>query len=304
MRSQTNIRLALWSIWVIPLLWTVNSLLARMAPGVVGPYTLGLLRWGIAGLALTALVFPELRCHRRHILQRWRQYGVLGFLGMVVCGAWVYIGGETTSATNIGLIYAASPALICLGSSLWLHERLGRLQWLGLALALAGVVHVVVQGHWLSLADFEFVVGDLWILGGVVGWALYALLQEAWPSPLGAAARLAVSALASVPMLAAGAAWELTRPAAPALGGQALAMGLTAALVPGLMAFALYGWSQRVLGPSKVAAALYLGPLYGAVAAWWLLDESLGWYHLWGCALLLPGVYLASRPSRGSCAPA
>lgn len=296
MRSDANLRLAALAIWLIPLLWTVNNLLARMAPGVVGPYTLGLMRWGFAGLLLVFLVRKELRREWRHIAHRWYQYLVLGFLGMVVCGAWIYIGGQTTSATNIGLIYAAAPALITLGAALWLRERMHLHQWLGLALALAGVLHVVVQGRWMSLAGFRFVEGDLWIVTGVVGWALYVLLLDAWPSPLGAAARLAAMAGASVPLLAVGAAWELVQPAAPAIGGTALLMGLTAALVPGLMAFALYGWAQQVLGASRVATTLYLGPLYGALAAWWLLDESLGWHHLWGGLLLLPGVYLASRP--------
>lgn len=296
MRNPAHVRLARLSIWLIPLLWTVNNLMARVAPGVVEPYTLGLMRWGVAGALLTVLVHDELRREWAHIVRTWHHHLVLGFLGMVACGAWVYIGGRTTTATNIGLLYSAAPALIAVCSALWLHERMGPLQWLGVALALVGVLHVVVQGRWAGLADFRFVEGDLWILAGVVCWALYALLLAHWRSPLGAAARLAVIAWGSVPFLAAGTAWELAQRGTPALGPQAWLMGIVAALVPGLMAFGLYGWSQQILGASKVAATLYLSPIYGALAAWWLLGESLGWYHLWGAVLLLPGVYLASRP--------
>lgn len=297
MRSDAKIRLALFSIWLIPLLWAVNNLLARMAPGVVEPYTLGCMRWGIAGALLSLLARAELRREWRHIAQAWHQHLVLGFLGMVACGAWVYIGGRTTSATNIALIYTAAPALITLGSAVWLRERLGRAQWLGLTLAMAGVLHVIVQGEWARLAELRFVEGDLWILAGVVCWVFYALLQEAWRSPLGAVARLAVISWGAMPFLVAGSVWEMSQPGTPALGTDAVLMGLTAALLPGLMAYGLYGWSQQILGASKVASTLYLGPLYGALSAWWLLDESLGWYHLWGGALLLPGVYLASRPA-------
>ena len=270
--------------------------MARLAPGVVEPYTLGLMRWGIAGALLTVLAHGELRREWRHIARSWYQYVLLGFLGMVACGSWVYIGGRTTSATNIGLIYSAAPALIAVCSAVWLRERMGGVQWLGVVLAMFGVLHVIMQGHWTNLAEFRFVEGDLWILVGVICWALYALLLEVWRSPLGAAARLAAIAWGSVPFLVAGTAWELAQPTTPAIGAQALLMGIVAALVPGLMAFGLYGWSQQILGASKVAATLYLGPLYGALAGWWLLDESLGWYHFWGAALLLPGVYLASCP--------
>ena len=46
---------------------------------------------------------------------------------MWVCGAWVYIGGRTTPALNIGLIYAASPILVvALGRLLYARTPDGR----------------------------------------------------------------------------------------------------------------------------------------------------------------------------------
>lgn len=50
-----------------------------------------------------------------------------------------------------------------------------------------------------------------------------------------------------------------------------------------------------MLDASRVAASLYLGPLYGGLTAWWVLGESLGWHHVMGTLLILPGIYLASR---------
>ena len=70
---------------------------------------------------------------------------------------------------------------------------------------------------------------------------------------------------------------------------------LTAALLPGLGAYWIYGSAQKVLGASRVAVTLYLGPLYAALAAWGVLGEPLGWHHLVGAALILPGVYWVSR---------
>jgi drug/metabolite transporter (DMT)-like permease len=68
-----------------------------------------------------------------------------------------------------------------------------------------------------------------------------------------------------------------------------------AALIPGIGAYWAYGFCQKVLGASRVAASLYLGPLYGGLTAWGLLGEPLGWHHLAGAGLILPGIYLASR---------
>jgi drug/metabolite transporter (DMT)-like permease len=160
----------------------------------------------------------------------------------------------------------------------------------GIVLALLGVLHVIVKGEWGALGSVQFVVGDWWIVAAMIAWALYALLQKVWTSPLGATARLAAICGGSMPFLLAARVNPVKRLSCRMLG-------IFAALVPGVMAYWIYGWAQKILGASKVAVTLYLGPLYGAMLAWWVLGETLGWHHLWGGALILPGVYLVSTPS-------
>lgn len=288
-------RLALILIWVTPALWAVNYIIARKAPGVIEPYTLALGRWALAGVLLVLMARTELWRERRAIAAVWYQYVALGFLGMLVCGAWVYIGAKTTGAMNIALIYSASPVLIALGAVLWLGERFRLRQVLGVVVALSGVVHVVVKGQWAALAQVQWVAGDGWIVLAMVSWALYALLQKVWPSTLSATARLGATCLGAVAVLLPCAVWELGLHTTPAWSWQACAMVLAAALVPGLGAYWIYGWSQKILGASRVAVSLYLGPLYAALAAWGVLGEPLGWHHVAGAALILPGVYLVSR---------
>ena len=289
-----RVRLALLSIWFIPALWAVNYIIARKAPGVIEPYSLALGRWGLAGLLLAWFARSELWRERRTVLAVWYQYVALGFFGMLVCGAWVYLGAKTTQAMNIALIYSASPVLIALGAVLWLHERFKPRQALGVLLALAGVVHVVVKGQWAALAQVQWVAGDGWIVLAMVSWALYALLQKVWPSTLSSTARLAAICAGGVALLLPCAVWELAQASTPDWTWQATALCVAAALVPGLAAYWIYGWAQKMLGASRVAVTLYLGPLYAAVAAWGVLNEPLGWHHLAGAALILPGVFLVS----------
>lgn len=288
-------KLASLAIWGIPLLWSVNYLVARRAPGVIDPYLLALLRWAIAGLLLGVLARAELAAHWRDILRVGHQYLVLGFFGMVVCGAWVYVGARTTTAVNIALIYSASPVLIVVASALWLKERMRAVQWLGVALALLGVLHVIAKGQWLSLAAVELVPGDGWIVAAMVSWALYALLQRVWPSTLSATARLAAICAGGVLILLPCALWESAQADAAPWSAEAAGLALAAALFPGLAAYWVYGWAQRILGASRVAMTLYLGPLYGALVAYGVLGEPLGWHHVAGAAMILPGVYLVNR---------
>jgi drug/metabolite transporter (DMT)-like permease len=285
-------RWALFLIWLTPLLWTVNIVVARTAPGLVSANVLALGRWALAGVLLAWVARQELWRHRQAIwAARW-QYLALGTCGMWICGAWVYWAGESTTAMNISLIYAASPVMIALGAVWWLGERFSLRQSLGVVLAMAGVVHVVVQGQWRALAEVQWVLGDLLIVVAAMSWAAYALMQKKWVSPLGSTARLAAMCAGGVVVLLPFALWELTLESTPPLTPTALWLMVLAALLPGVLAYWVYGWTQKVLGASRVAVTLYLGPLYTAVAAWLVLNEPMGWFHLLGGLMILAGVGL------------
>ena len=286
---------ALILLWVVPALWTVNYIVARKAPGIIGPHLLALGRWGLAALVLVVLARSELWAQRANIAKAWWQYLILGALGMLICGAWVYQGARSTQAMNIALIYAASPVLISLGSVWMLKDSINKRQIAGVCLALLGVVHVVVKGQWTALSNVQFVVGDLWIVAATIAWAGYALLQKKWPSQLSAKARLAAICLGGIVSLLPFSIWELFQPDLTVWGAQAFWLIVIAGLVPGLGAYWIYGWAQKILGASRTAVALYLGPLYAAFMTWAFLGEAPGWHHLFGGLLILPGVFLVMK---------
>ena len=295
-----RLRLAYLLLLVTPALWAVNYLSARLSVGIVAPHVLALGRWAIAGGLLTLLAWTDISANRAAFGREWKRLAVFGFLGMWICGTFVYIGGRSTSATNIGLLYAISPVLIALGSTLFLKERMGPVQLVGVALALAGVVHVVLKGQWAALAQVSFVAGDLWILGAALSWAAYALLLKAWPSSYGDLARLALSCWGGVAALIPLAIIEAAVfiPSDP--GWKTFGLMALTALFPGVGAYLAYGFMQRVLGAARVGVVLYLGPLYTAAMAAMVLDEPVYPFHLVGAALTLPGLYLATRPARAS----
>ncbi|MDR3454527.1 MAG: DMT family transporter [Rhodoferax sp.] len=288
-------RLAVALIFITPALWSVNYLVARRAPGVIEPHMLAVQRWLMAGLAFCFFARAELWARRRDILADWRHTVVLGALGMWICGAWVYLGGHSTSATNIALIYALSPVMIVVISRLWLKEPFSVVQAFGVALALTGVLHVVLKGEWAQLAEVQWAVGDAWILAATVSWTFYSLLLRRWPSPLGDGARLGVISLAGVAVMLPFAAWEAVSSPVPAFSKAGFELALAAAILPGFAAYLAYSLMLRELGAARVSVVLYLGPLYAAVMAWLVLGEPVHEYHAVGLALVLPGIYLVNR---------
>jgi drug/metabolite transporter (DMT)-like permease len=298
MKPEISQRWAFVLLLVTPAFWSANYLVARLAPGEIAPHMLALCRWALAASVLGIFAFPELKAKRHLILRNAWHYLVLGGLGMWVCGAWVYIGARSTSATNIALIYSLSPAFIVLCASIWLHEKLRGIQWLGIALAMTGLVHVVIKGQWGNLLAVRFVAGDLWILACAFAWAGYALLMKKWPTDFSPLARLVLTALGGCIVLLpftiieAASGMPLTQ---TQWNWKSFALIALAGLVPGAFAYWAYSTAQKSLGAARTAMALYMGPLYGALLGWAVLGESVYGYHAVGAALILPGLYLASQ---------
>jgi len=290
-----DLRLAQALIFITPALWSVNYLVARWAPGVIAPHALALGRWLVAALLLAIVCRSELVAKRGLIRAEWRQFIVLGALGMWVCGAFVYIGGRTTTAINIGLLYSVAPVLIALASAVWLRERLSGLQLAGVALALTGMLLILFKGDRNTLAQLRITVGDAWIAVAVLCWAAYSVLLRAWPSAFGAVARLTLIACGGIVVLIPFTVWEALAWWPTELSWRSAGLVLLAALIPGAGSYAAYSYMQRKLGAARVGTVLYLGPLYSALVGWAVLGERVEWFHGVGALFILPGIWLATR---------
>ncbi|WP_437877437.1 DMT family transporter [Sorangium sp. So ce513] len=288
-------RVAQVLLFVTPALFTANMVVARATADFIPPVALAELRW--LGVVLVLLPFcgRELWRGRAALRRDWARYALLGFLGMGICGAGVYLGAATTTATNIGLIYAASPVLIILLSRAMFGDRLSRREGLGTALALAGVLVIVLRGDPAALLSLRFSAGDLIILVCAISWALYTVLLKRWPDPLGVTARLTAIALAGVIVMLPPLGWELVRRGPPDFDLRTIAAVLTLIFVPGVGAYATYGYITQHLGPSRTGLVLYLSPVYTAVIAWLLLGEAFAFHHWLGAALVLPGLFFATH---------
>ena len=284
-------------LWVVPGLWSSNYLIARASHGVIAPHALAMGRWALALAIMLPFVGAALWRQRAAVRQEWRHLLALGALGMWICGAFVYQAGHTTSATNIALLYAVAPVAITAVSLRLLGERMSTPQRIGVVLALSGVVFIIVKGELDNLLAVRLAVGDAWALVASACWVAYSVLLRHWPSTLGPAVRLAAiitgGLLVLAPFTLAEALWTDT----PPWSLQALGLVVAGAVLPGVLSYTAYSYLQRELGASRTALLLYLAPVYGALGAWVLLGEPPGWYHAAGAALILPSIWLATRPS-------
>jgi len=288
-------QIALLLLIIIPALFSTNIITARAVNEFIPPFALAFWRWWLAFLLFLPAIAPDLIRQRHQIVAEWRDLLVLGVLGMGICGAFVYIGADTTSATNIGLIYASAPILIAAAATLMYREPLGRARAAGILISLIGVLVIVFRGDLNALRTLSLVPGDLWIATAAIAWAVYSVMLRYRPSRLPGQVRFAATmlfgAIALLPFhLAEHVSGDVVQINIPTIGAI-----LIVAIIPGLGAYLGYARIQRALGASPTALILYLAPIYTALMAWLLLSENLELYHLLGALLILPGIFLSTR---------
>ena len=297
--AAARLRWARVLLWVVPLLWSSNYIIARLADGIIAPHALALGRWTLAAALLLPWMARGLWAQRQALRQEWPQLLVLGFLGMYICGAWVYEAGRSTTSTHIALIYAATPMAIAVASARLLHEHMRAAQWLGVGLALAGLLFVIAKGELANLLAVRLTAGDGWIVAAAAAWTAYSVLLKRWPSAFGPGERLVAVIAGGVLVLLPATLVETLLIDAPPLGWQAAGLVAFAAVLPGVLSYGAYSYLQRELGAARTALMLYLAPVYGALLAWAVLGERPGWYHAAGAALILPSIWLATRGHGG-----
>src|SRR5262249_41774290 len=137
----------------------------------------------------------------------------------------------------------------------------------------------------------------LWVLAAMTVWAVYtAILREAprmhWLSF--AAITFSVAALLNLPLfIGEMLAGKYIYPTPGAL--VAIAYIST---MPSIVAQICYIRGVELIGSSRAGVFMHLIPLFGVILAMIFLGETLHFYHLTGFALILSGVWLASRRTR------
>ncbi|NKB52441.1 MAG: EamA family transporter [Rhizobiaceae bacterium] len=283
----------------MPLFFSSNIIFGRVVADQVEPFILAFIRWSLTALILLPFVWPTLVRQRQLIVSQWRQIALLGFLGMWICGALVYLALDYTTATNGTLIYTSSPVLIILIEWLFGGRKISTREALGIAIAVFGVVVLVVKGSLDTLMSLSLNLGDLIFIGAAFSWAIYSVLLKARSvAPLQTLPLFmliaATGALLLAPFTLVEIAWRQTFPTS--LSAWTNIAGIV--LLASLLAFSFFQYGVKVLGPSVTGIFMYLLPVYGVGLAVLFLGEELALYHMWGVLLVLSGLVLATWPKK------
>jgi drug/metabolite transporter (DMT)-like permease len=273
--------------------WGFNQVAVKLALPDIPPMLQAMIR--SAGALPVLLLIARFRG-----VKMFERDGTLraGLLAGVIFGVefvLIYRGLLLTSASRAVVFLYTAPFFVALGSYLFLGERLRASQWGGLALCFLGVALAI--GVPQADVDANVLLGDLMIVGGGAMWAATTLLVKATallrtPAEKGMGYQVAVS----IPILGF-AAWISGETLTRVPGPLALSlMAYQAIWVVGLT-FLIWFMLMKTYSASKLSAFTFITPLFGVVASYFIMHDTLTLAFGAAALLVIAGLYLVNRPS-------
>jgi drug/metabolite transporter (DMT)-like permease len=217
-----------------------------------------------------------------------------GLLFALDLSFWV-TGIDYSGASRPTLMANTAPLWVGLGSLLIFRERLGRLFWFGLALAVLGAA-LVLGADLLSSTVVGF--GTFLGLLAAVFYGAYHLVTQRGRISLNTLSYFWITtASASIILLIINLALDR-----PLLGYDRFTLFnfLAIGLIVQLLGWSLINFAQGYLRASVVAPTLLLQPVVTAIVAVLLLGERFTTWHIAGGFIVLAGVFVVHRSRSGS----
>jgi drug/metabolite transporter (DMT)-like permease len=279
------------------LIWSGNWVAGRALRDAFDPLSLNFWRWLIATAVLAPFALRGLRGKGALIRRHAGILLLLALSGVAAFHSLVYLGLRTTPAVNAVLLNSSIPLFMMLCSWIIEGERAAPRQIAGMLLSLAGILVILSRGEPASLLQLELHGGDFWILLGMPIFGIYSVLLKRRPAGLGGLEFLfVISAMGVLIMapVAAALAWQ-TPPRWP---GAAAASGVVyMALGASVLAYICWNRGVSVVGANAAGFTVHLLPAFGALLAVLFLGEAFAGYHAAGIAVILAGVFVATRPA-------
>lgn len=279
------------------LFWAINIVLGRFAADEIPPVAFAFLRWLGASLIILPFVWKDLVRQADVIRRHLPLLAALSATGIGGYNALAYAGLGYTEALNALLIQSTGPLLIALWCFLLWRDRLTVGQLAGILTSLTGVAVIVTRGDLSQIAALDFNPGDILILLALVLYGLYSALLRKRP-PLNQLTFLATTVIGGAILLAPCAAVEFAIGKRLEVSPASLAVLAYVALFPSLIAYMFFVRGVELIGANRAGPFFHLMPVFGSVIAILFLGEEPHLFHAAGFALVIGGVFVATRGVR------
>jgi drug/metabolite transporter (DMT)-like permease len=231
--------------------------------------------------------FPKIS--RREVLQI---LGV-GFVGYGVSLSLQFLGTKLSTAANGSLVTSATPAFVLLFAWMLLKERITPRRLIALFLATLGVVAVIDPRT--AQLDPELFLGNLFLIGAAITWALYSVLVRKVTQNIDVLLFSLVAFLGGLPVTASAGAWEWSTVGVGEITLGVVGGVLFLGIISTALAMVLWNTAFAYLDASLASLTFFAQPVVGTLLGWLFLNESITPLFLFGGLLIGIGLIISSR---------
>lgn len=282
----------------VALAFSGQWIVGKLGVAAVPPLELSAIRFAVVGAALVAIC--ALRRTRLPI-DRWRLVAVAAAFGILGFNALAFVGLTMTPASDAALIVPTTiPALTGLFSVL-IGERLTPGKIVGFSIASAGAAIVIIAGQGTGAPFSERrLLGDMLLLAGAASWAAYVTIGAValrTASPLGL---VALSSCFGAAMLFPFGFLEHGYRDVPSWRIESWLAVAYLVVVATIVGYVLIFWAVHRFGAGLGSMVSYLVPLATLLLAFAILGERPQTLQMFGGAVILIGVRVATRRPRAT----
>jgi len=273
-----------------------------MAVGQVDPYTLIVLRWAGALLAILPFALPHLRRDWPAIKHSWPILAFYGAVGFATFNVMMYVAAYFTSAVNSSIEQSLIPVTVMLGNFLIFGVRAKLLQIIGVLITIIGLLFTATHGDPSRILTLSINFGDGLVLLACIAYSAYSLALRYRPA-IHWTSFLATTFTAA---LIAGFVYQVIFSG----GFGALPTGIAAmtpkgwwivfyvAFLPSVISQLFYARGVELIGPNRASVFNNLIPVYGTLLSIVILAEPIESYHLITGVLVVVGIVMAEVSAR------
>ncbi len=264
--------------------------IAKIAVSSIEPFTLALLRFGIASVAMLLIIVATGRVRK---IERgdWLRFIMIGLLAVPLNQLLFLYGLKFTTAGRSALYYGATPIFVFLMAILYLNEKVTPLKIIGIAASFAGVA-VILRGGRMDEGMFF---GDFLVILAVIAWAAYTVFGKSLLRKYGSltvtAYALIIGTLAYLPIgIIPAIRFDYSQ--VPDAAWLSL---LYIATMTSVVSYSIWYWALARMEASKLAIFQNLQPVFAAILSMLVVSETFGFDFYLGGALVIGGVLITQR---------
>ncbi len=279
-------------------LWSLNYIYAKLLLNLT-PMQISFIRWFLAMIFFLPFTLKSLWQFRRLLWQNLEYIVVMGLSGLAVVNICVYYAGHTANAVDMSLIATLGPFLIIIFNSILKHSLPSFRVIVGIIFAFIGVLFIILHGDLENLHNFDFVSGDIWMLGAALMFATYSVCQKKISSQIPSLTVLSAAIIIAVIFCTPPFLLQQEETPLPKLSEKEICILLIIGFLNSGFAYLWWNMAIKRIGLVHTGIIYYLLPVFGGFSAYFALDETFYHSQIYGALLVVSGIILmAFRPKK------